>query len=599
MRSLRATMVTCCLTAALPVQAQEGVVPEAVPVPQPAPAAAAPDAPIDTAPPSPPEAAGGHDRGAASPSHAGPAVTGGPTTAEEDVWRFTYSGYFRAPMRVGSGKREHPAGGQSATTLHVPVIPDDQYLSWQQTRHNQKDWAELFFTVGNSWASGTVALQGFQFTDAAWTDPQTQFGISQAYVTLTPQLPWDGIRLVARAGSFWSRYGAAGRYDAGEYDTFLFGRTHVMGELLRLEADVGDQTVYVEHGLGTKRPNPSVFNRTRFTLLNHVHAGVNWNHIFDLGLHYLHSWTQEEERHFGPFDPPTGAVWFGENTPDPIPDGSLTVFGADARADLGELGYFYLGVSRIQAEHAFTVAPAIEVLHSNGGGEYSIGVVDNYFEPPTGQDLSVDPDVNPYNCRNAEVWLGEACSKGNGSVDTLLAQYEVNVTGLIAGLTNSEPILGAGRDLSLKLYGMLNQVQSDNRVLYRDKAVWSDHRKLKYGADASLQLFPGLALGARFDRLQPNSEIPAQSFGVFSPRVVFKTQLVTRESIELQYSRYSYEQRVCPPDDPLACVQPVPAGSAPEGYGTAPALNQDSNIRGASTTRPDVNVIKLQASMWW
>lgn len=590
MRSLRATMALVCLTATLPAKAQEDATSDDARLPLPGPAAADPAAPVDTPPAAPLEATGGQDRGAGAPSQRGPAVTGGPTTSAEDVWRFTYSGYFRAPMRVGFGERD-AAEGQSATTLHVPVIPDDQYMSWQHTRHNQKDWAELFFTVGNSWASGTVALQGFQFTDAAWTDPQTQFGISQAYVTVTPQLPWDGVRLIARAGSFWSRYGAAGRFDAGEYDTFLFGRTHVMGEVLRLEADVGDQTVYVEHGVGTKRPNPSMYNRTRFTLLNHAHAGVNWSRTVDLGLHYLHAWTQEEDRHLGPDAPPGSA--------NVIPDGSLTVFGADARADLAEFGYLYLGFSRVEAEHAFSVAPAIELLHSNGGGEYSIGIVDNYFEPPTGQDLNIGLEDNPYGCRNEQVWDLETCSKGNGRVDTLLAQYELSVGDLLAGLTDSESPLGPGRALHLKLYGMLNQVQSDNRMLYREEPVWSDHRKLKYGADLALQLLPALAVGARYDRVQPNSEIPAQSFSLLSPRLVFQSQLVTRETIELQYSRYSYERRDCPPDDAMACVQPAPGGSSPEGFGSAPGRNQDSDIRGASTTRPDVNVIKLQASMWW
>ena len=147
------------------------------------------------------------------------------------------------------------------------MIPDDQYLGWQHTLHNQKDWAELFFSYGNSWAKGTVGLQGFNFTDAAWTDPDAQFGISQGFVTLTPELPWENVRLTAKVGSFWNKYGSAGKYDAGEYDTYLFGRTHAMGETLRLEIDVQDLTFGIEHGIGAKRPDPSTFTDTKFTLL--------------------------------------------------------------------------------------------------------------------------------------------------------------------------------------------------------------------------------------------------------------------------------------------------------------------------------------------
>ena len=66
----------------------------------------------------------------------------------------SYSGYLRAPMRVGIGNDTVPRATAGANpvgpmSLHYPVIPDDQYGSWQFTGHNRKDWAEMFFTVGN------------------------------------------------------------------------------------------------------------------------------------------------------------------------------------------------------------------------------------------------------------------------------------------------------------------------------------------------------------------------------------------------------------------------------------------------------------------
>jgi hypothetical protein len=624
MRTLKTKIVLCGLLAAYPALAQEGepkpeevqLQPEAeapatapaaaeaapAPAPEPPPAAAAPAAPVDTPAAAPPEATGQVEQGGASPSHAGPQSYGGPVTEEGDVWKFTYSGYFRAPMRIGIGARNR-VGDQSGTTYHTPVIPDDQYLSWQQTRHNQRDWAELFFSVGNSWASGNVAIQGFQFTDAAWADETTQFGISQGWVQITPELPWENVRLSWKVGSFWGRYGAPGKYDAGEYDTFLFGRTHVMGETLRAEIDVNEYTFYAEHGIGTKRPDPNIFNRTRFTLLHHAHAGLVWDKTIDFGLHYMTSWTQEEERSFGPYfapasttyHPTQGAVAFRdppETTPgsggaDPIPDGRLSVYGADVRMDLGSFGYLYAGFSRIDAKYAFTVAPAIEVLHSYGGGEYSLGVTDNYLETP--------------GCRNAAVWTNPACSKGNGSVNTILAQYELSFGDLVAGVSDGGSPFGEGQDLTLKLYGMLNMVNSDNTVTNRaGTQVVNDYRKLKFGADAIFDLFPAFSVAARFDRLQPNNHIPEQSFSIISPRLIFRSQFVTREQIELQYSRYIYNERECDPmGDPLACAQPAASGTSPEGFGAAPGVTQDIDVRGAPTRRPDVDVIKLQASMWW
>jgi hypothetical protein len=75
-------------------------------------------------------------------------------------------------MRVGVGTRDVPPGleveGASETTLHAPIIPDDQFLSFQSSPHNKRDWAELFLSIGNSWASGTVSIQGYNFAEAAY-----------------------------------------------------------------------------------------------------------------------------------------------------------------------------------------------------------------------------------------------------------------------------------------------------------------------------------------------------------------------------------------------------------------------------------------------
>ena len=55
---------------------------------------------------------------------------------------------------------------------------------------------------------------------------------------------------------------------------------------------------------------------------------------------------------------------------------------------------------------------------------------------------------------------------------------------------------------------------------------------------------------------------------------------------------HSYE------DKQLRCVQPPTAPGSAESFGSH-YLNQDAANRGAPTTRPDVNVIKIEASMWW
>jgi hypothetical protein len=48
----------------------------------------------------------------------------------------------------------------------------------------------------------------------------------------------------------------------------------------------------------------------------------------------------------------------------------------------------------------------------------------------------------------------------------------------------------------------------------------------------------------------------------------------------------------------MLCVQPPAATSSAEGFGSH-YENQDVGLRGAPTIAPDVNVFKVEASMWW
>lgn len=528
----------------------------------------------------------------------------GPVSNDEDSWKFDYFGYFRAPLRVGVAKRDVVYPGQSKDTYHAPLVPDDQYLSWQSTKHNRRDWAELFLGYGNGWAKGIVGLQAFNFTDASFSQNGTQFGISQGWLELAPELPWDNLRFKAKIGSFWNRYGSMGQWDAGEYDTYLFGRTHAMGEVLRLEMDIPDQplTIGIEHGVGAKKPDSQIYNAARFTLLNHAHADLSWEGRVRLGLHFLHSFAAEEPRFTGP-----QPAWVYPNEqltaymgPEQ-PDGRMMVFGGEARFDMPDVfGFLYLGASYVSLKDAVTVAPAIEVIHSYGGGEFNMGVTSNYLDSEA--------------CR----WnlTGAICSRGNGGVMTLAGQYVAKFNDL-AGTS----LFGENQDLTVKLYGMYNQVKSDDPM--NDGMA-----KLKAGTDVSFDTFDFLALATRFDYLSPNSRAKKQDFMVLSPRVVFRTNLVTHEQVSLQYSRYFYSQRECDVGTPsdiqgsrsgaaapgitdwvfgasLAerdCAQPPPSSVTPDGWG-ASTENQEPRLRGMPITgthlRPDVNVISLEASMWW
>ncbi|HYO98214.1 MAG TPA: hypothetical protein VER33_27105, partial [Polyangiaceae bacterium] len=428
-----------------------------------------------------------------------------------------------------------------------------------------------------------------------------------------------------------SRYGTAGKWDAGEYDTYLFGRTHAMGETVRVEYDLTDaDTLWFEHGVGAKRPDPSQFNNARFTMLHHGHVGYKMGATAEFTAHYLHSWTQEEDRSMAPRNEAVN-VTVGEtviqlpqnrytalNYPSTLvglPDGKMWVAGVDARLELGAFGYFYAGYSHIGAENAVSVAPAIEVLHAFGGGQFNLGLTDNYFGPGC-RGGGVD-NRTPVSAPNAPAG---GCSLGTGTVDTVLAQYDFSLTNFLQQSAGGQKFWGEGQDLKLALYGMFNKVGSD-------VAAFDGITKLKYGADLQFAVLPWLTVATRYDRLQPNSRIADQSFSILSPRLVFRSKWITREQISIQYSRYMYNQRTCEagfspafnvatdkPYSPqqLNCVQPPAAPGSAESFGSH-YQNQNVGVRGAPITgtvpddpnnfraayRPDENVVKIEASMWW
>ena len=593
-----------------------------------APAAQAPAAQAPAAPPAAaPAAAAEAKKDTEKPkkvedTRAATGSVSGPATPGDETWRFGYNGYFRAPMRVGISTRT-PAAGQSKMTLHSPLIPDDQYLSWQHTKHANRDWAELYFSYGNSWAKGIVGIEGYNFVEATSQDWKSNFGVAQGYVEITPYIPAENVRLKMKAGSFWNRYGGAGRWDAGEYDTFIFGRTHTMGETTRVEIDLEGQpiTLGFEHGIGTKKPDPSIYNTARFTLLDHFHADLMYDQTISFGLHFLDSWSQTEPQVTGPqptwvYPGPYPTNYQGINQPD----GSMKVFGGEMRFDMPDVfGYLYAGASYISLKNAVTIAPAIEVIHSQGGGEFNMGVVGNYLDSEA--------------CRWASATAG-TCSNGNGGVMTLEAQYEEKVGDLLG-----ESPFGDGQDLTVKLYGMWNKVKSDDPI--NDGIT-----KLKFGTDLIFDVFPVMAVAARADYLMPNSRIKKQNFGILSPHIILRSSFVTHEQIIFQYSRYFYAQRECvtgtpgdnptivaPPygpnntqgtrvetpfpgaagnypyeginGDPAAeaqCAQPPPSAVTPDGWG-ASTQNGLPQTRGMPYTgphlRPDVNVFTVEANMWW
>jgi hypothetical protein len=537
-------------------------------------------------------------------------------------WKFSWNGYFRAPLRIGIGSRPPcPPGvspatqaqrdlakyqaalgtanggggnspyngvycaapGQSGTSFHSPYVPDDQYLAWSYTREWEQAWAEVFLSYGNDRVKGTVGIQGYDFTDASLLGNQAspaQFGIGQGWITVTPSVPLDGASLVWRVGAFWEKFGMAGRYDGGPYDTYMFGRTHQLGESLAGQYRTGDFTFKLEHGFGAHLEmvpagislsgsqlslnylNSAAGNNyppgasPGFTLLHHVHAGIAYKRALDFNAHYMVAWSQDDRVEGTLGSSPTGGA---VNTIDRSgqPDGSITVMGAEARLSTGQLGDLYLAYSHIDAKNVTTVGPAIEVLHSQGGGGHNAGngIYENFFN---------------------------AVGDGTGAIDSVQLYY--------SGRVNVGPV-----DVKLGLFGMYSTVSGTDptSVNLLTGIATSGTQKLKYGADLLGNVLAWLAIGVRGDYVQPDSHDTNESFGVLSPKLVLRTNYVTHEEVTVQYSHYWDGSDVLP-QQWLAVAGPkniaMPAAHATPGAYTnfaGPPYPNDKNVVGAKVT------------MWW
>ena len=184
-----------------------------------------------------------------------PAAAAEPETGE---WKFDVTGYFRAPLRFSWGPPTTPppadSTGSAGTQFRTPpLVPDANYIDWRYTNSLVGPWTELNFHYGNDRVKATVQIASYNVTDSGYRRLESNLGINEAFLSMTwPEFVSENGRLTLIAGAYTNRYGAAGRYDAGRYETYLFGRTHTAGGTLTYDYDWSDWTGEIEGGFGGK-----------------------------------------------------------------------------------------------------------------------------------------------------------------------------------------------------------------------------------------------------------------------------------------------------------------------------------------------------------
>jgi hypothetical protein len=448
-----------------------------------------------------------------------PYQTGGTSFGEEpdeesdEGFRFGFHGFLRVPLRVGHGGTDatFAPGLNEGTKLHSPPqIPDGVYTDWRYTNNVAGPWTEMVLSYGNARVSANVVIAAYNMTDAGWKDTLSQLGINESFLTIrAPGVFGRKGGLVWNVGAFSNRYGAAGRYDAGKYDTYLFGATHAAGETLTATyALTPDLVMTAEHGVGAKLDVTPYIPLDAFdedligplgrtlpyggdvqqgsTFLHHAHLGVTWNKMLTGAAHYLTSWTDDARL--------TGEL-----------DGRITTVGGELKLIGSQYGDGYLGFSHLRSRNPLRVAGALEILHSFEGWSLR----ENFF----GEDES-----------------------GNGSVNTVLFQYTFSLATL---LWPKGEFWGQAADLQFSAFGMFNKITSSDSAY--------EQSRFKVGGDVTYWTPLGwLGAAARYDLVQPNLDDNTQSFHVISPKLILRTKFASHEEVYIQYSRYVNGDNVSP-----------------------------------------------------
>jgi hypothetical protein len=590
-----------------------GAAPAFAQTPAPAPAAAptvtpAAPPPVEAAPPPPPPPAPEKKKGASpglSLSPDTPQVGGRVTSPAEPPpvvapepsaeWKFEVTGYFRAPMRFSWGEAKTSPGldengneiapSAAGTQFRTPpLVPDANYIDWRYTNSFVAPWTELNFKYGNDRVKAQVQIASYNLTDPGYRRLESNLGINQAFITLLwPEFANnENLHLTLTVGGFTNRYGAAGRYDAGKYETYLIGRTHVAGATVNLAWDASDNwTFQIEGGGGAKlepipyygAPGPSNTPRTSLPMWEpypgprpqesafvlHGHLGAVFKRTWIGGLHYIGVFANDNERATAftertfntacaPSTTATPPAVCGRPYTEPSP--RIQIWGLDLKQLHPWIGDFYVGGSVVNARNAIYLGDAIEVLHSFGGWQLH----DNYFGPPGGTNLV------------------------SGKIWSALAQYSISLGQVF---WHPQSFWGQGPDLILTAFGMYNYVDID--VAAGGNPLFDNRKKLKAGLEATYLPLEWLGFGFRADNVRPNLDNADESFAVFSPRVIIRTQFVTHEQIMLQYSRYFTGSDV---------VGQFPYNNQPGGGGIMP-----TPLNGFSAT--DKNAAQIAAIIWF
>jgi hypothetical protein len=423
-------------------------------------------------------------------------------------WTFRWTGFFTSSLQTSENQRPQPAPGQSTTTFHVPPVTVDEYGSFVGTSTVPGQWVQLGFVYGNRYVSANLSL-------TTWnpTDPSTFYQIgSQQFINnfyLQYNVPplSSRLRLHAMAGYFSNTYGSLGQYGLGMYTNALVGMVRGVGEGLVAEYDLSDKvTVNAEDGI--------MGNRNGMGQIQVIPTGQNgqgpiifpaaWIHHFHLGiesrgdltvrgrLSYLTNWTQDNRIQVALDNPQTRAI-----DESYVKDGHIETYGAEVTVASPILGYFGAAASYTRADNAYPVRGLVTF-----GGE--------------GDSLT-------------NRWWGQP-TMGTGKLVAAGVNYGASIGRIVS---YPVPFNTDGPDLAVNV-GLIFAESWSNYAAYDSRA------RYKGGVDLLYTFLPYMAAGLRADVVVPSSHDSDETFYVVSPRLVFKSNWNSRDTVTLSYGKWFY-----------------------------------------------------------
>ena len=239
---------------------------------------------------------------------------------------------------------------------------------------------------------------------------------------------------------------------------------------------------------------------TGSTYVHHYHAGTQYADLAQLAVHYIDAFSVDDT---------VRQQYDDAGAPIPVPDGSITQYGADVRFQLGGFGHLFLGASHIGAEFSSKVGYVMAPLNVSGG----IGLL-QYFG---------------------------ANSRGNGDLDVAGMQYDFSV-----GELSHHPAEFEGRspDFRASLFGAYAHVNSEDRD-------FDDYHKVKGGVELTYIALPWFGVTGRVDHVVQDDRDRKLDMTVVSPKLLFRSDWRSREQITLQYATWFYGSHVRLRNDPL------------------------------------------------